>query len=109
MSAADSVRTPSVDPDRTAFGLDGVDRAILRELERDGRISNKELAALVGVAPSTGHARVRAPRQSGVLRRFHAPGAPEAVGRALQAMIAGRLQASARSRLSEVAHRLAER
>ena len=69
---------------------------ILRELERDGRISNKELAALVGVAPSTCHARVRALRESGVLRGFHAQVDPEAVGRGLQAMIAVRLQAAAR-------------
>ena len=109
MSAPDSVRKSSVDPDRTAFGLDGIDRDILRELERDGRISNKELAALVGVAPSTCHARVRALRESGVLRGFHAQIDPEAVGRGLQAMIAVRLQAAARSRLTEVAHRLALR
>ena len=79
------------------------------ELERDGRISNKELAALVGVAPSTCHARVRALRESGVLRGFHAQVDPEAVGRGLQAMIAVRLQAAARARLAEVAHRLAQR
>src|SRR4051794_35403739 len=113
MSAADSPARRVTDSDRTTFGtgtpLDEIDRDILRELERDGRISNKELAALVGVAPSTCHARVRALRESGVLRGFHAQVDPEAVGRGLQAMIAVRLQAAARSRLSEVAHRLAQR
>src|SRR4051794_38606064 len=113
MSAADSPARRVTDSDRTRFGpgpaLDDVDRDILRELERDGRISNKALAALVGVAPSTCHARVRALRESGVLRGFHAQVDPEAVGRGLQAMIAVRLQAAARARLSEVAHRLAQR
>ncbi|KQR15896.1 AsnC family transcriptional regulator [Cellulomonas sp. Leaf334] len=95
-----------------AFGaveLDDVDRRLLGELERDGRISNKDLAALAGIAPSTCHARVRALRESGVLRGFHAQVDPEAVGRGLQAMIAVRLQPSARARLTEVAHRLAQR
>ena len=44
-----------------------------------------------------------------MLRGFHAQVDPEAVGRGLQAMIAVRLQAAARARLSEVAHRLAQR
>jgi len=113
MSASDSPARRVADSDRTTFGpapvLDDIDRDLLRELERDGRISNKELAALVGVAPSTCHARVRSLRDSGVLRGFHAQVDPEAVGRGLQAMIAVRLQAAARSRLSEVAHRLAQR
>ncbi|WP_426595485.1 Lrp/AsnC family transcriptional regulator [Cellulomonas sp. McL0617] len=113
MSAPDSPTGRVADSGRTTFGggapLDDIDRAILRELERDGRISNKELAALVGVAPSTCHARVRALRESGVLRGFHAQVNPEAVGRGLQAMIAVRLQAAARARLSDVAHRLAQR
>lgn len=40
--------------------LDDIDRAILVEIERDGRISNTELAARVGVAESTCHKRMRA-------------------------------------------------
>src|SRR4051794_29914355 len=98
--------------DRTVFGpvrLDDIDRRLLSELERDGRMSNKELAAAAGIAPSTCHARIRALRDSGVLRGFHAQVDPEAVGRGLQAMIAVRLQAAARARLAEVAHRLALR
>ncbi|WP_315096219.1 Lrp/AsnC family transcriptional regulator [uncultured Cellulomonas sp.] len=112
MSVDGSIRGSQTGPDRTRFGqpvLDDVDRHLLSELERDGRISNKELAALVGIAPSTCHARVRALRESGVLRGFHAQVDPEAVGRGLQAMIAVRLQPSARARLSDVAHRLVQR
>lgn len=95
---------------RSTFGdLDDLDRALLLELERDGRISNKDLAARVGVAPSTCHARVAALRSRGVLRGFHAVVDPEAVGRGLQAIIAVRLQAGARRRLGAFAHALAER
>ncbi len=95
---------------RTRFGaLDDVDRDILRELERDGRISNKDLADLVGVAPSTCHARVRALRESGVIRGFSADVDPRALGRGLQAIIAVRLQAQARARLGRFARDLAGR
>ena len=90
-------------------GLDDVDRAILRELERDGRQSNKDLASRVGIAPSTCHARVRALRESGVLRGFTAQVDPQALGRGLQAIIAVRLQAAARARLGRFARALAER
>ncbi|TQL03996.1 Lrp/AsnC family transcriptional regulator [Cellulomonas sp. SLBN-39] len=104
---------------RTAFGaqpvaaagvpLDDVDRAILRALEADGRMSNKDLADRVGVAASTCHARVAALRARGVLRGFHADVSPEALGRGLQAIIAVRLQAAARARLGAFARGLAER
>ncbi len=95
---------------RSRFGsLDDVDRDILRELELDGRISNKDLADIVGIAPSTCHARVRALRESGVIRGFSADVDPRALGRGLQAIIAVRLQAQARARLGTFARDLAGR
>ncbi len=95
---------------RSRFGsLDDVDRDILRELELDGRISNKDLADIVGIAPSTCHARVRALRESGVIRGFSADVDPRALGRGLQAIIAVRLQAQARARLGAFARDLAGR
>lgn len=111
MSDDSSPRAALPDPERrsTFGGLDDVDRALLRELERDGRISNKDLAGRVGVAPSTCHARVAALRSRGVLRGFHADVDPEAVGRGLQAVIAVRLQAGARPQLGSFARALAAR
>ncbi len=110
MSVDSSAGARQETPPRTQFGtLDQVDRAILAELERDGRQSNKDLAARVGVAPSTCHARVRALRASGVLRGFTAQVDPQALGRGLQAIIAVRLQAAARARLGRFARALAER
>jgi DNA-binding Lrp family transcriptional regulator len=81
--------------------LDRTDRAILRVLADDARISNKELADRVGVAQSTCLARVRALRQGGVIRGFHADIDPRALGHDLQAMIAIRLQPHARGSLRE--------
>lgn len=81
--------------------LDPVDRAILAELERDARIPNNALAERVGIAPSTCLTRVRALRERGVIRGFHADVDPAATGRPLQAMVSVRLQAAARRRMRE--------
>jgi DNA-binding Lrp family transcriptional regulator len=68
--------------------LDDVDRALLRELQRDARQSNRDLAAAVHVSPSTSSERVRALRADGVVRGYHAEVALEALGRQVQALTA---------------------
>src|SRR3954462_6106132 len=74
-----------------ALRLDDVDRAILEALSENARIPNNKLAERVGVAPSTALQRVRALREAGVLRGFHAEIDLAALGRPLQAMVAVRL------------------
>ncbi|HEY2601857.1 MAG TPA: Lrp/AsnC family transcriptional regulator [Thermoleophilaceae bacterium] len=68
--------------------LDTIDHALLRELQRDARQSNRELAAAVHVSPSTSSERVRALRAEGVVRGYHADVALEALGRDVQALTA---------------------
>ncbi len=89
--------------------LDDTDHAILRVLADDARISNKELAERVGVAQSTCLARVRALRESGVIRGYHADIDPRALGHDLEAMIAIRLQPHARGALRDVVATLSRR
>lgn len=72
--------------------LDRIDHAIIGELQNDARLTNKELAARVGLAPSSCLERVRRLRHAGVLRGFHADVNPEALGIGLQAMVAVRLR-----------------
>jgi DNA-binding Lrp family transcriptional regulator len=79
-----------------ADSLDAIDQVIVRELARDARLPNNELAARAGIAPSTCLGRVRSLRERGVIRGYHADIDPAAVGRPLQAMIAVRLQSNAR-------------
>jgi DNA-binding Lrp family transcriptional regulator len=79
--------------------IDATDRVILRELARNGRISNTELATRVGVSESTCHKRVRALVESGVISGFHAEIDHAALGLALEALIAIRLHAHARGDL----------
>ena len=72
--------------------LDRIDFAILAALQRDALLSNKELAAEVGLAPSSCHARVRKLRTSGVLVGAHTHISPQALGVGLQAMVFVHLQ-----------------
>lgn len=81
--------------------LDAVDRAILAVLAADARTPNNAVAEAVGVAPSTCLARIRALRERGVIRGFHADVDPAALGRGLQAMIAVRLRAHTRESVKE--------
>ena len=72
--------------------LDRIDYEIVRQLRKNARLSNKELAAIVGLAPSSCLVRVRGLQRDGVLRGYHADVDPDFLGVGLQAMIAIRLQ-----------------
>jgi DNA-binding Lrp family transcriptional regulator len=89
--------------------LDDVDRHLLALLERDGRMPNNALAGAVGIAPSTCLARVRALRESGVIRGFHAEVDPVALDRGLRAMVAVRMQPGSRQQLATFARHVAAR
>jgi DNA-binding Lrp family transcriptional regulator len=71
--------------------LDRIDFEILQQLQNDARLSNKELAARVHLAPSTCLERVRRLQRIGALTGFHATVDPEVLGIAMQAMVAVRL------------------
>lgn len=72
--------------------LDRTDRAIIALLQDNARLSNKELAAGAGIAPSTCSERMRRLETAGVFSGFHAAVDPRALGIGLQAMIAVRLR-----------------
>lgn len=52
--------------------LDAYDRAILRALQRDGRMSNQELADTVNLSPSPCLRRVRRLEQEGIIEGYSA-------------------------------------
>ncbi|MEM1044422.1 MAG: Lrp/AsnC family transcriptional regulator [Bacteroidota bacterium] len=76
--------------------LDRTDRAIVAHLQNNARMSNKQLAASVGVAPSTALERTRRLEADGVLAGYHAEIAPEALGIGLQALVSVSLRQHAR-------------
>ncbi len=61
--------------------LDATDRAILLQLQTNGRITNAELATKVGLSPSAALRRTRTLEESGVIDGYVALVNPEAVGR----------------------------
>jgi hypothetical protein len=79
--APNAVRPPAAAPPDIPVSLDDTDRIILHELARDARLPNNTLAQRAGIAPSTCLARVRALRERGVIRGYHADISPAALGR----------------------------
>ena len=79
--------------------LDRIDRLLLAALQKNARVSNKELAELAGLAPSTCLERLRRLRERGVLKGFHASVDLVQLGRPTQAMIAVRLRVHDRGQI----------
>lgn len=52
------------------MSLDDIDRRIIRELQRDGRILNNELAKRIGLSPSPCLRRVKLLEEAGVISRY---------------------------------------
>lgn len=76
----------------TAYqGLDGLDRAILRALQEDGRLTNVDLARRVGLSPSPCLRRVKSLEERGYIQGYAATLDPALLGRALQVVVMVRL------------------
>ncbi|GAA0786587.1 Lrp/AsnC family transcriptional regulator [Marinobacterium sediminicola] len=58
--------------DQKAPALDRYDRAILQQLQQDGRISNQELADRIGLSPSPCLRRVKALEENGLITGYRA-------------------------------------
>jgi Lrp/AsnC family leucine-responsive transcriptional regulator len=67
--------------------LDRYDRRILDELQRDGRISNQELAERIGLSAAPCLRRVRALEQSGLITGYRALLDAKQLGFSLMALI----------------------
>lgn len=71
--------------------IDATDHRILAALQSNARRTNKELAASVGLAPSTTLGRVRHLEAEGAIRGYHADVDPESLGRTIEALVSVRL------------------
>ena len=76
--------------------LDELDTAILVELQADARRTNRDVAAAVGVSPTTALDRTRALRQRGVIRGAILDLDLAKIGRPVQALIAVRIRPPSR-------------
>ena len=76
--------------------FDSITLALLRELQKDARQTNKALAEKVGVAPSTCLERVRELQARGVIRGFRADVDPAVIGRPMEAILSVQQRAAHR-------------
>lgn len=67
--------------------LDAMDLALLTLLQREGRLTNAELAERAGLSASACHRRVRALEQGGVIDGYVAMLNPDSVGRGLTVLV----------------------
>jgi DNA-binding Lrp family transcriptional regulator len=93
------------DPDFSGFELDATDRRIVRELVGHARVSNRQLAERIGVAPSTALVRTQSLLDRGVIVGFSADVDLPSVGRPVQALVAVRLRTHERDEIAAFAAR----
>jgi DNA-binding Lrp family transcriptional regulator len=67
--------------------MDAVDRQIIAELQRDGRLSNVELADRVGLTPAPCLRRVKRLEGDGVILGYAARIDPAAIGREFEVLV----------------------
>jgi DNA-binding Lrp family transcriptional regulator len=77
--------------------IDEIDLRILDVLQRDGRISNQDLADKVGLSPSPCLRRLRQLETSGTIQKYVALVSPAALGHGLQAFVEVRLDRQTRA------------
>lgn len=90
------------------MALDVVDIRILSELQKDGSLSNVELARRVHLSPSPCLVRVKALEAQGVIQRYVALTNPKALGLGLNVFISVSLKEQSKEALAEFERRIAE-
>jgi DNA-binding Lrp family transcriptional regulator len=88
--------------------LDTLDLRILDHLQRDGALSNVELARRVHLSPSPCLARVKALEAAGVIQRYVALANAAALGLGLNVFINISLKSQSKEALAEFEQRIAE-
>jgi DNA-binding Lrp family transcriptional regulator len=86
--------------------MDQLDRAIIAELQRDGRLTNQELAARVGLTAAPCLRRVRRLEESGIITGYVAVVDQVAVGRGFEIIINADLVAKNAASVEEFEARL---
>ncbi|KQP38084.1 Lrp/AsnC family transcriptional regulator [Pseudorhodoferax sp. Leaf274] len=87
--------------------LDATDLRILDELQRDGALSNVELARRVHLSPSPCLARVKALQAAGIITGYVALAAPAALGLGLNVFISISLTRQSKQALADFEQRIA--
>lgn len=88
--------------------LDAIDLRILDELQRDGALSNVELARRVHLSPSPCLSRVKVLEANGVIDRYVALASAKALGLGLNVFISISLTTQSKQSLADFEQRIAE-
>jgi Lrp/AsnC family leucine-responsive transcriptional regulator len=88
--------------------LDKTDRKILDALQREGRLTNLELAERVALSPSPCLRRVRALEEAGVIRQYVALLEPQKLGLGLLAYVTVKLEKKGKMPVEQFTQRIAE-
>jgi DNA-binding Lrp family transcriptional regulator len=81
--------------------MDGIDRSILRGLQRDGRMTATALASEVGLTVAPCHRRLKDLEASGIIRGYRADIDPASVGLGFEAIVFVTLRQVDRSTLDD--------
>jgi Lrp/AsnC family leucine-responsive transcriptional regulator len=92
----------------SSMNLDDLDRAILRNLQADGRMSNLDLSRAVGLSPAATHARVRRLEERGVITGYAARVDAEQAGFDLLCLISIGIQLHHQDAVARIRKALAE-
>ena len=76
--------------------MDEIDTAILRQLQADARMTNRDLAAAIGVSATTALERTRSLRARGVITGASLDIDLASIGRGVQALVAVRIRPPSR-------------
>ncbi|TDD07650.1 Lrp/AsnC family transcriptional regulator [Saccharopolyspora terrae] len=79
--------------------MDELDTAILRELQHDARRTNRDVAAVVGVAPTTSLDRTRSLKERGIIIGARLDVDLAKIGRPVQALVAVRVRPPTRANI----------
>lgn len=93
---------------RIAHGLDDIDRAILRELTRDGRLAVRALAEQLNISRANAYARLDRLKESGVLTGFTAVVDPVRAGLTTSAYVTLNVRQNSWRDLTEHLRRIPE-
>lgn len=93
----------------SAARLDAVDRKLLHELQRDGSLSQAELALRVGASSASCWRRIRALEMSGVLGATVRLVAPQKVGRGVHVICHIRMKSHSAEAVSAFEHFVTQR
>lgn len=82
--------------------LDTIDRRIIEILQRDGRLSNVDLASRIHLSPPQTLRRVKQLEERGVLRGYRAMVQPATLGLGVTAFVSLNIEADAFGRVREI-------